>query len=413
MAELSPKDHLKLRQVAVRVLADVLSRGRTLEDVFHDIGANDDGQFSPRDRAWLKDVTFGVLRWKGKLDAWIDLYCERKRPGGNLRRILEVAAFQICVQDRAVPEVVTNETVELVKQNEGAAPARFVNAVCRKLVEERGKDVPKFASDATWASLPQWLWDRLNSERGRDWTIAFAEKSLSRPPLWVRVRDGAVSPEIAEPGAVAGSYRLTDGGRIENLPGFQEGALLVQDLSNQRLVADMTQELRDRGAKTVLDFCAAPGGKTVGLAWNGFQVTASDRSSGRLKLLHENLARTGLKDSVTVASVGDLRGPFDAVWVDAPCSGTGVLRRHPEIRWQRHWADVEALVRLQQDILTQAQALLAPNGILVYSVCSVLRAEGAEQATWARQRFGLTKIREWDLFSDIEDGFYSALFVKS
>jgi 16S rRNA (cytosine967-C5)-methyltransferase len=229
------------------------------------------------------------------------------------------------------------------------------------------------------------------------------------------------------------SVRLPAGGGVEALPGFAEGAWWVQDLAATLPVA----MLAPKPGEAIADLCAAPGGKTLQLAAAGAQVTAVDRSGPRLVRLQENLARTGLAAQRVVADVAAWEPPerFDAVLLDAPCTATGTLRRHPEGAWIKRPDDVPALCAVQRDLARAAARLLKPGGRMVYAVCSLEPEEGPAQADWVARELGLERrpVQAGDLnlpgeVIDAEgalrtrpsmlsaqggiDGFFAALFVK-
>jgi 16S rRNA (cytosine967-C5)-methyltransferase len=290
--------------------------------------------------------------------------------------------------------------VDFIRELEGDAPARFANAILRRLAEQgaqwREAPYPSRASpqeQALWASLPDWMMKEFLKNYGEEWTRGYALASLERPDLWIRHRERGAE-------------------KVETLPPLKQRDFFVQDISSQVLVDRVSAFLKDRKLKTVLDFCSAPGGKAMGLVWNGFDVTATDENSSRLKRVIENRERLQM-DSLQIQNMDEIERhheKWDAVWVDAPCTGSGILRRHPEIRWTRSAQDFQALQKLQVEILRKASQHIHPGGVLIYSVCSVLKAEGAEQI---RKWLGETAPGiEYTLFPQLEphgDGFYLAL----
>lgn len=406
---------------AVRVLTRVFSDHQPLDEALGEIGAS----LSSEEFAWLQEVCSGTVRWRGILDGILNSVALKKKPSGWLRKVLLIATYQLVVQDRAPIAAVVNETVNWVKKKDGEAPARFANACLRKISDHReGWDIR--SAPNLEASLPAWMWQRLVKEKGKPWALKYAEASLDRPQLWLRARShGNVVSEPSEGlevGPITESWELTQGGRVTRVPGFQEGKLLVQDISSQYLIAEITQavgDVRVQGTPfQVLDLCAAPGGKSVGLAWSGFEVTASDKNAQRVPLLRETLARAA--PAVRVVDWAELQGtsvwPFKMIWVDAPCSGTGILRRHPEIRWSRKEGELESLKKAQTEILTAAWERLTPGGYLVYSVCSVLEEEGPQALTRANLAASGVEIKRWSLCpQDFPhgDGFWGVLFQKN
>jgi 16S rRNA (cytosine967-C5)-methyltransferase len=254
---------------------------------------------------------------------------------------------------------------------------KLVNAVLRKVASEGEAIAARL--DATRVNTPDWLWLRWASYWGAERAHAIAAAHLVEPPLdltvksdpalWAERLSGRVLP--------TGSVRLLPKGRIEDLPGFAEGAWWVQDVAASlpaRLLGDVA-------GKRVADLCAAPGGKTAQLALAGASVVAVDSSKTRLKLLGENLKRLGLEAETVHADAAAWRpgAPFDAVLLDAPCSSTGTIRRHPDIPYLKSPKDIEALAALQARLLDNAATRVKPGGKLVYSTCSLEPEEGEAQ----------------------------------
>ncbi len=417
------KSENRPRDRAIRVLVEVLSNGRALDDVLTVMF-----QESPDHHPWMQDVCSGVLRWKGRLDLAIDSIALKKKPTGWLRKALWVAAYQLFAQDDVNPTVVVNETVELVREREGKAPAGFANALLRRLAEKRREwaelPFPARASmqeKAQWASLPIWIWEPLALARGEAWAAEYAMTSLKRPTLWLRAREGW-SPEPGDlavaPASLKGALQVLKAERpLIRWSGFETGAFFVQDISSQKLVQEVTEILRKRKATSVLDLCAAPGGKSVGLAWNGFRVVATDSATDRLGLIRQNFRRLGVEggsEVVELKSLAAASDQYDAVWVDAPCTGSGILRRHPDVRWLKTYEDVRSLNRLQRELLAQAWERVRPGGALIYSVCSVLPSEGRELVR-SFQTPGAEWGGEFELLpqeAPFGDGFYLGYWFK-
>lgn len=392
----------KLRAIAVRVLTSVLSDGETLES------ALSKQKFADEDRAWLMDVCAGTLRWKGRLDWVIDAHALKKKPTGKLRKYLLIACYQIIVQDQVHAGLVVSEVVSEIKSAEGVHPAGFANALLRKIAEHSKKwrnwEMPEKASlkeAAAWASLPEWFWKKMVTDHGQKWSQDFAAACLERPKIWMRTLDSE-QPVLMESGAV----RTKDG--------FEEGRFFVQDVSSQRLVQEVSKLAKP--GSTVLDLCAAPGGKSIGLAWNGFDVMASDRNDQRMKLLRENSARVG-KGKMKVVPKSELAAipEQDLVWVDAPCSGSGIVRRHPDIRWNFSEKVLVGISRTQRELLEEGWGKLKTGGIFVYSVCSIFKEEGPVIFEEFAKSKGLKVIGQWSFAPQDElagDGFWGAYLIK-
>lgn len=414
----SNKPFLALREKAIRVLTLVLSDGMPFDLAIE----SEAGTEPPEGRAWLLEVVSGVLRWKGRLDFLIDSLATKKKPSGWLRKALLVASAQILLHDRVAPGAVVSETVDLIKKREGTFPAGFANALLRRVVESASSwktlEFPKGRPDAqkaAWASLPLWFWKRLAADQGEDWAERFCRVGLERPTLWVRAQDETWAPDWAERGPLPFSWKDREGGGVFEKKGFKEGNFIVQDLSSQRLVLEMSEIVRaGRPAlPKVLDLCAAPGGKAIGLSWSGFDVTASDRSEDRLSLVFKNRDRTRAPHLRVVPpeKLGTLpKASFDWVWIDAPCTGSGIVGRHPDIRWLKKEADIGQLAKIQRELIREGSAFVAPGGFLAYSVCSVFKQEG-ESHLAALKEIGDVK-KTWGLGADVEfpgDGFWAAL----
>lgn len=437
-AALSPRLSAFRRGLAVRGLTRVLSEQRPLDESLQELFSETD--LDVEDRAWLQEVCSGTLRWKGRLDSLIDSVALRKKPTGWLRKMLLIAAYQLVVQDRVQPAAVVYETVAEVRDKEGEAPARFANAVLRR-VSEHSREYRVMELDpassleeaAAWGSLPAWLWRRVVRQHGIEWGVRYAKSCLERPVLWVRSRDARLD-WAAEPGPVPGSFRVTQPGMIAEKPGFHEGHFFVQDISSQFLVEAISGEVRrsrseggGSGALLALDLCAAPGGKTAGLAWNGFLVTSTDRAEmgqRRFSLLKQTVERVAKGMARVISREEAAMLPLqDLVWVDAPCTGTGIIRRHPDVRWLRREGELNDLRSVQEALVIEAWSKVRPGGFLAYSVCSVLSEEGPDLLEMAFKRIFEGKgvrmdellTRSWFLTpmdSPYGDGFWAALVRK-
>ncbi len=394
------------RQLAVHVLTRVWNDKIFLEAALEGV--------SREARPWLQEVCSGTLRWQGRLELVLDSVSLKKKPTGWLRKILLLAIYQLIAQDRTKPAHVIFETVEEVKNKEGLAPSRFANAVLRKVLDhaQAWKTVkledknPK--SQFQRGSLPKWLWEKLIDQYSVDFAWNFALASLERPKLWV-------CSQKDSPGSHEAEKEILESAE------FRDGKIIVQDISNQTLVrevSEMVQKSLGKKDLTALDLCACPGGKTVGLAWNGFRLSSSDKDAHKISILKETLERTHLDAQVKVIEKKDLKNlPLqDLVWVDPPCTGTGILRRHPEIRWHKKEEDLKALTKLQFELLREGWEKVSPGGFLAYSVCSVLKEEGEGILKNAGFLQAHAKtLKEWFLSPHLEpcgDGFWAVLIQK-
>jgi 16S rRNA (cytosine967-C5)-methyltransferase len=309
----------------------------------------------------------------------LDTFLERGMPdkGGKLYPILLSGAAQLIFL-KTPPHAAIDLAVRLAQWDSRARRYdKLVNAVLRRVAKEGDSIVASL--DAPRVNTPDWLWDRWVARYGAERAQAIAAANLIEPPLDLTVKSDPQHWAIEMSGRVLPnrSVRLLPKGRIEALPGFEQGAWWVQDAA-----ASLPAHLMgDVAGKRVADLCAAPGGKTAQLALAGASVAAVDISKTRLKTLSANLARLGLA-ATTVAADAATWSPeerFDAVLLDAPCSSTGTIRRHPDIPYLKSPKDIDALAALQARLLDNATALLKPGGTLVYSTCSLELEEGEAQ----------------------------------
>lgn len=360
-------ESLAARMGAIRLLAHVLRDGRMLSD-----GAS--GLDGPAAARALRLAGL-VLRHMGRADALLKTRMQRQ-PAAKVRDILRLALVEL-FEDGAAAHGVVNDAVAMARASPRTVKqAGLVNAVLRGLAEDR----------AAWEALPAptlppWLRKPLAKAWGRDRLEAIEAAHLTGAPLDLTLKGAGEVPgaEVLP----TGSLRLA-GGQVRALPGYDAGEWWVQDAA-----AAVPARLQgDVAGRRVLDLCAAPGGKTMQLAAAGAQVTALDVSAGRMGRVRENLARTGLDAEIVVADAFDWEPdtPFDAVLLDAPCTATGTIRRHPDLPHLRAARDVEALTKLQYRLIDRALGFLAPGGALVYCTCSLLPVEGEHQVRAALKR---------------------------
>jgi 16S rRNA (cytosine967-C5)-methyltransferase len=331
-----------------------------------------------RDRALARAVASTVLRRQGELEHVLGAFLERPLPRdqGRLWPILLTGAAQLVCLDMPAHAVV-DLAVETTRRDRGAHRfAKLVNAVLRR-VAERGPQLLA-AQDRVRLNIPDWLWQRWSAAYGPHAARLSAEASLREAPLDISPKSDAPAWAERLGGRLlsTGSIRLTPHGRIDDLPGYAEGAWWVQD-AGAALVA---RAAGDVAGRSVADLCAAPGGKTAALAVAGAQVTAVDLSVARLERLRENLKRLSLAVDVVEADVAAWSPgrTFDAVLLDAPCTATGTIRRHPDILRLKRPDDVARMADLQERMLAHAATLVRPGGLLIYSTCS-LEPEEAER----------------------------------
>jgi 16S rRNA (cytosine967-C5)-methyltransferase len=371
---------LAARRLAVHLVAGVLVHKRPFDRVLVESFARPEAvALDARDRALARTVAATVLRRQGELEHVLKAFLEKPLPAdsGYLWPILLTGAAQlICL---AMPaHAVVDLAVETTRRDRAAHRfAKLTNAVLRR-VAERGPAILG-SQDRLRLNVPDWLWQRWSAAYGEDTALRIAEASLKEAPLDITVKSDAQGWAERLGGQVlpTGSVRLAAGGRIEDLPGYAEGAWWVQDAA----AALVTRIAGDVAGKTVVDLCAAPGGKTASLAACGARVTAVDASAARLARLRENLQRLHLVAEVVEADAAAWSPgrTFDVVLLDAPCTATGTIRRHPDILRLKLPADVARMSEVQRAMLAQAATLVQEGGTLVYSTCSLEPEEGPLQ----------------------------------
>ncbi len=359
------------RTAAFDLLTAVLDHRRSLEEALDELPPSD-----PRDRAAAHRLAAAVLRRLGTLDAVLEPLL-RKAPPVPVRHVLRIGVAGLLLLETPSHAAVAT-AVGLARQRNLSPFAGLVNAILRRIAT---LPEPLAELDAPRLDTPPWLWESWGSQARR---IAEAHQSI--PPLDITLRPGAARPEGGHT-LPTGSIRFPAGTRVTELPGFAEGAFWVQDAA----AALPARLLAARPGERVADLCAAPGGKTAQLAATGAQVTAVERDPSRLARLRENLARWRLDATIIQADAATWTPaePFDAVLLDAPCSATGTIRRHPDVARIKRPRDVAAMADTQDRLLAAATALLRPGGRLVYSVCSLQPDEGAPRIEAALARGGL------------------------
>ncbi|MEE8370534.1 MAG: transcription antitermination factor NusB [Sphingomonadales bacterium] len=366
---------LKSRRAALNILSGVFEKQAFLDDVAGQVFAGSKN-LSPGERAFALRLAGTTLRRWGHLQLVIGQLLERplNRKAAAVHHILGLGLAQILFMETATHAAVST-SVELAAKHRNArtrALKGLVNAVLRRGAREKD-DLLETLDDQPLANLPAWLAKRWSGNFGADAAKELARALLERPPLDLTLKAGGDGEKwltaLEGRQIISGSIRSEAKGAISELAGYGDGAWWVQDLAASlpaRLLAPVE-------GLQVADLCAAPGGKTLQLAAMGGCITAVDRSIGRLERLRANIRRSGLSAEVVEADI--LRWQpaqlFDAVLLDAPCSATGTIRRHPEIPWIREGLDLSGLSDVQDRLLAAAWKLLKPGGKLVYSVCSL------------------------------------------
>ena len=377
-SQTSSSSGLEARIAAVNAIGLVFSRDSFL-DAALDQSAS--GIAETRDRAFAHALAATALRHKGQIEQVLDAFLERPlaRNASRTRDILLCGAAQLLFLDTG-PHAAINTSLQLADGDPATKRHKgLVNAVLRRVSDNREailKDLPPAIT-----GLPAWLQKKLRADLGPQQAEACAEALLTQAGLDLTLKDEAFRQPLEAAGGISlptGTVRFAaPHPPVSSLPGYDEGGWWVQDAA----AALPLRLLGDVRGKTALDMCAAPGGKTLQLAAAGATVTALDISQTRLQLIEQNLQRTGLSASCIAADAEQFspEHPFDAILLDAPCSATGTIRRHPELPWLRKADDIAPLVKLQRNLLRKAASLLNQDGVLVYAVCSLLAEEGAKQ----------------------------------
>jgi 16S rRNA (cytosine967-C5)-methyltransferase len=361
------------RAGALALLQAVLWRGepldRSIDRAFRKLDA-------PADRGLARAIVSGVLRHLPDLDSLIDGATKKPLPDdARARMVLRMALVQTILLETP-PHAVIATALPLLE----GGPRRLAHGVLSTLLKQ-GAALP------SPPSLPDMWTVRWGASWGEDVVAAAAVGLGAEPPLDLTLRDAA--ERLGGTSLMPGHVRLARHGRIEELPGFEEGAWWVQDLA-----ASLPARLLDaKAGEAVADLCAAPGGKTLQLASAGAKVIALDISENRIVRVRENLERTGLSADVVAADALKWKppAPLDAVLLDAPCSGTGIFRRHPDVLHLKSARQIGELVRMQAALMDHAFDTLKPGGRMLYCVCSLERDEGESQVQaflsrtpWAR-----------------------------
>ena len=387
----SPEAAAAPRAVALDLVSAVLRKGRLLDEALAPkewISGGDSGRDSPegaldglssRDRAFVRLLVTTVLRRLGQVDAVIGHYLERPLPrrAAAGHDILRLGAAQLLFL-KTPPHAAVDTAVEMTRARGFTPHLKLVNAVLRRMSREGAALVE--TQDAPRLNTPDWLWESWTAAYGEEMTRAIATVHLAEPPLDLSVADDPQAWAERLGGAVlpTGTVRLAKTARVTEMEGFAEGKWWVQDAASALPV----RLLGNVAGKSVLDLCAAPGGKTLQLASGGAHVTALDRSRPRLARLEDNLSRMNLEAKIVCADAVTWRPqtPAQAVLLDAPCTATGGLRRHPDVARLKIPGDVSRLVALADRLLDAAVEMLAPGGRLVFCTCSLEPQEGPQRA---------------------------------
>jgi 16S rRNA (cytosine967-C5)-methyltransferase len=376
----------RLRATAAEIVDAVAKHGRSLDAALRDMEA----RVASDDLALLRLLCYGALRRHWRLQALIDVYLQRplKAKDSIVTALLAVGLYQI-TETRIPDHAVVSQTVEAARILRRPKHAPLINAVLRRFLRDSASNrVPDVGAAAH--DHPKWLIDALADDWPDDWIDIVAENN-ARAPMWLRVnsahstaaeyqrrlKEQDIEADLLS--AAPYALRLVEPQPVESLPGFDEGLVSVQDAAAQLAAPWLLDGIQGR----VLDACAAPGGKSghvLELGGANVILTCIDKDETRLTGITENLNRLRLNATVIAADASNPdewwdKTLFDAILLDAPCSATGVIRRHPDIKLLRRASDIQELARVQTSMLAALWPMLAPGGRLLYVTCSVLAAE--------------------------------------
>lgn len=417
---------LPARRSAIYLLDQIMGEGKLMSEV---IGAGALDRLDPADRARAQRLATETLRSMERIDRLLQRHLQ-KYPATTVRNALRIGTYELCQGEAA--HGVVNAMVSIISKHKRYGHLKgLVNAVLRKVADKGPEQWPTLRIPR----LPSWLRKPLVQAWGSEAVGGMETAFFAQTPLDLTAKGDPAAVAAATGGTVlpSGSVRLVDPGQVSAMAGFNSGDWWVQDAA-----AAMPARILDaQKGEHVLDLCAAPGGKTMQLAATGANVTAVDISNGRMERVRQNLIRTGLEATLEVADVFDLTGQYDAILLDAPCSATGTIRRHPDLPFAKDGSEFGMLIELQARMIDHALTLLKPGGRMVFCTCSLLPDEGEVQveealerhpglsvdrtalarpgvdATWITEEGGL-RLRP-DLWAEHGhmDGFYAAALLKS
>lgn len=385
------------RRIAAEVLLRV-SQGGAFANLALDAALRQAGVLEPREAALATELSYGTLRWELQLDRALLAHSDRPLDDldGPVRVALRLGAFELLHHEKVPARAAVNEAVELCKELGAARASGFVNAILRRLAETRAppppplRDVDPVGHVAALTAHPRWMVERWSRWLGPEEAQKLCEANQQQAPAVVRLKRGsreqalaALAPWQPLPGRYSPDAAVLAAGAPPalDLEGHEQGLFQAQDEAAQ-LVSLFAAPARDA---RVLDACAAPGGKACHLAEMAASVLAVDLHARKAKIIEEAALRLGLGNLRALAADASLPLPgvalesFDLVLLDAPCSGLGTLRRHPEMKLRRTPDDVDRLAQLQARLLASVQRYLKPGGLLLYAVCTLTPEECDEQ----------------------------------
>ncbi|SPJ26641.1 RsmB/NOP family class I SAM-dependent RNA methyltransferase [Falsiruegeria mediterranea] len=362
------------RRSAIYLLDQVLGEQRLLAECLS-AGALD--KLAPEDRARAQRLAVETLRGLERADRLLQKHLQKKPPL-SVHNALRIGTVELCQGEAA--HGVVNSMVDIVSRNRRYGRLKgLVNAVLRKIAAEGPEAWPALRAPR----LPKWLRSPLAQAWGNEAMLQIELAHLSGAPLDLTLKPGVDPALLGGEVLPTGSVRLRDAKQVSTLPGFDAGDWWVQDVA----AALPVKVLDPQKGEEILDLCAAPGGKTMQIAAAGAKVTALDISANRMERVQENLNRTGLSANLITGDALEHQGSYDAILLDAPCSATGTIRRHPDLPHAKDGTQFGELIELQGRMLAHAWNLLKPGGRLVFCTCSLLPDEGEVQVEEALEMF--------------------------
>jgi 16S rRNA (cytosine967-C5)-methyltransferase len=431
MTSLNVVNEQKPRQIAARVLGQRRPNGLFVEDLLEIALVN--AALSSADRGLCQEIVYGVVRWQATLDWLIARKTNGREQKPALQNLLRLGLYQIFWLDRIPDHAAVHETVELAKQGGFGPQAGFINAVLRGYLREADETKKlladlKISNPAIGYSQPEWLVEKWRDNFGDEKAAQLLQWNNTPPKTFARVNTlKADAGQLVEKWRAENVeydfttcdwtgenlvFELKSHPPLNSLASFRDGWFYIQDPSTLLAV----RELDPQPGETVLDLCAAPGGKTTFIAQlmgNEGKIVAQDVSEDRLKLIKENCARLGVScvEPVLFSTFNLQPSTFNRILIDAPCSNSGVMRRRLDLRWRISAEEIERLRATQLDLLTQAAPNLKPGGILVYSTCSLEPEENSgvvKEFLREHTGFKLESERQLQPFADNVDGAYVA-----
>jgi 16S rRNA (cytosine967-C5)-methyltransferase len=384
------KKGARVRATAAQIIDSVIRSGRSLDAAL----ADHEESIAADDRPLLRLLCYGVLRHRWRLQFWVDALLDRplRSRDSVINALLLTGLYQLNAT-RIPDHAVVSQTVEAARSLRQPKLAPLVNAILRRAVRDRIFDEAPSNENAQH-DHPQWMLDALKADWPDDWRDIVAANN-ARAPMWLRVNPAhgsaadyvrRLEEEGIDSNLINGApqaIRLAEPQPVDALPGFADGHVSVQDAAAQLAAPWLTGGLATGRKHRVLDACAAPGGKSchlLELAGEQLDLTCVDKDPTRLEGIAANLERLGFHATLIAADASNPdewwdKAMFDAILLDAPCSASGVIRRHPDIKLLRRASDIDALAQLQSGLLEGLWPLLAPGGSLLYVTCSVFAAE--------------------------------------